>query len=123
MAKKVTVELVDDISGEPGATTTQFGLDGVDYEIDLVDDQDLRYTLAPWIEKARRVDKPGRNGRPPTNGAKRPDMHLIRRWARENGMHVPVRGRMPAATIRAYDEHRQAHQLRSAETAEERQTN
>jgi len=33
MAKKVTIELVDDISGASGATTTQF--DGIDYEIDL----------------------------------------------------------------------------------------
>lgn len=30
MAKKVTIELVDDISGESGATTTQFGLDGIE---------------------------------------------------------------------------------------------
>jgi hypothetical protein len=44
------------------------------------------------------------------NGNGRPDMHLIRRWARENGIRVPARGRMPAATIRAYDEHRQAQQ-------------
>jgi hypothetical protein len=115
MAKKVTVELVDDMNGESGATTTRFGLDGVDYEIDLVDDQLLRYTTAPYIEKARKVDaRNGGNGRSAATAAGagngRPDMHLIRRWARENGISIPARGRMPAATIRAYDEHRQAQQ-------------
>ena len=29
MAKKVAVELIDDLSGEPGATTTRFALDGM----------------------------------------------------------------------------------------------
>jgi hypothetical protein len=100
MAKRLTVELVDDISGQSGATTTRFGLDGADYEIDLVDDRALRDTLAPYIAKGRPVgadaDRDGTN--------RRHDLHLIRRWAHANGVRLPARGRIPAATIRAYDE-------------------
>lgn len=96
MAKRVTVELVDDLTGKPGATTVAFGLDGVDYEIDLVDERALRDMMAPWIAAARTV-----------GGTRRPrhDLHLIRRWARDNGYPVPARGKLPAATVRAYDHH------------------
>ena len=98
MAKRVTVELVDDLTGQPGATTITFGIDGVSFEIDLTDDQPLRDALAPWIARARR-----------TGGGPRPrhDTHLIRRWARDNGYPVPARGKLPAATIRAYDNRHQ----------------
>jgi hypothetical protein len=98
MAKRLTVELVDDISGQSGATTTRFGLDGMDYEIDLVDDRALRDILAPYIAKGRPVGEE-RDGSP-----RRHDLHLIRRWAHDNGVRLPARGRIPAATIRAYDE-------------------
>ncbi len=99
MAKRVVVELVDDLTGKPGATTVSFGLDGVAYEIDLADERDLWDMLAPWIAAARIVGG--------SRSAKRPDWHLIRRWARDNGYPVPARGRMPAATVRAYDQHHQ----------------
>ena len=102
MAKRVVVERLDDITGQPGAATVRFGLDGVSYEIDLVDETALRNALAPWIARARTTG----------GGPRRPrhDLHLIRRWARDNGYPVPARGRLPAATVRAYDE----HQLRAS---------
>ncbi|KRQ23291.1 MULTISPECIES: Lsr2 family protein [Mycobacteroides] len=108
MAKKVTVELVDDITGESGASTTQFSLDGIDYDIDLnpSNDQKLRAVLAPWITKSRRtVNSDGRGTVPSsTNGScGRPDMHHIRVWAVANNMKVPARGKMPTAIIAAYD--------------------
>jgi hypothetical protein len=105
MAKKVLVEQIDDISGESGATTTRFGLDGVDYEIDLLDDQELRDHLAPWIAKSRRISGNGqaKAGSALSNGYHRHDMHRIRAWARTNGLKTPARGRMPAAIIEAYD--------------------
>lgn len=55
MAKRVTVELVDDLTGKSGANTVSFGIDGVAYEIDLVDERALRDMLAPWIAAARAV--------------------------------------------------------------------
>ncbi len=87
MAKRIAVGLVDDITGQPAATTVRFGLDGATYEIDLADDQPLRATLAPWICAARPAD-----GQPP----RRHDLHLIRQWARHNGHRVPARGPLPA---------------------------
>lgn len=113
MAKKVTVELVDDISGQSGATTTRFGLDGIDYEIDLVDDQALRDTLAPYITKSRATGGHGKNrsGKKPH----RPDLHRVRLWAREHGYDIPARGRLPAALLRAYD--KQLADVRRAERA------
>ncbi len=98
MTKKVTVELIDDISSQSGATTTRFGLDRVEYEIDLVDDRALRDALAPYISKSRAT-----NGRSKT--PQRPDKHLVRRWAREHGYTVPERGRLSKALLLAYDEH------------------
>ena len=100
MAKRVTVELIDDLTGQPGATTVTFGLDGISYEIDLVDEVPLRNAFGPWVSAARRVGGTRRVHQ-------RHDLHLIRRWARDNGHPVPARGRLPAATIAAYDQHHQ----------------
>ena len=115
MTKKVVVELVDDISGQSGATTTRFSLDGAEYEIDLVDDRPLREVLAPYIAQGRSVSKNGEPG--PAAGrngaARRHDLHLIRRWAHANGIRLPARGRIPAATIRAYDDYIRAERSES----------
>lgn len=104
MAKKIHVELTDDISGEPGATTTTFNVDGVDYEIDLVDNDQLRKSLEPWIEKSRKLNG-AKNGTPTTKvrGRQRHDMHKIRAWARDNGIPTPARGKLPVGIINAYD--------------------
>lgn len=104
MAKKVTVELIDDISGQSGATTTRFALDGIDYEIDLVDDQALRDVLAPYITKSRATNGGGKRaaGKKPV----RPDLHRVRLWARQHGHEIPKRGRLPEALLRAYDKQR-----------------
>jgi hypothetical protein len=113
MAKKITIELVDDISGASGATTTRFHLDGIDYEIDLADDRELRDRMAPWIAKSRKASGAGSDPKDPTtphsNDSRRHDIHLIRVWARATDQHIPRRGRLPAALIAAYD---QQHQKR-----------
>ncbi len=75
----------------------RFCPDGVDYKIDLTDERGLRDMLVPWIAAARTA---GGNRR-----TARHDLHLIRRWARDNGYPDPARGRIPAATVRAYDQH------------------
>ena len=58
MAKKVTVTLIDDSDGEGAADeTVEFGLDGVNYEIDLSSKNaaKLRAELKKWAEAGRRV--------------------------------------------------------------------
>jgi hypothetical protein len=55
VARHVSVELVDDIDGNPAAETVDFGLDGVHYTIDLSRDNaaQLRSALRPYLRKAR----------------------------------------------------------------------
>lgn len=64
MAKRVEIELVDDLDGTPAAETVMFGLDGAGFEIDLSENNAaaLRASLATFVENARRVSTS--NGRP-----------------------------------------------------------
>jgi hypothetical protein len=112
MAQRVSVVLVDDIDGTEAAETVSFGLDGVQYDIDLSEGNadKLREVLAPYIGHARRAGgrrKSGSssssrssssNGR--SGGASAAD---VRAWARENGWDVPERGRVSAEVREAYD--------------------
>jgi hypothetical protein len=56
MAEKFEVIHTDDIDGSRASETVSFGLDGVQYEIDLnsVNAELLRRALAPFISKARK---------------------------------------------------------------------
>lgn len=117
MAQQVVV--VDDITGEAGASTRRIRLDGVEYDIDLTDEsfvvlQDL---LRPYLEKARVVpiSKRGRSGGSRgSSGSEgrgtpvRQKQELpaasstIRAWAAANGIDCPKRGRIPAAVVERY---------------------
>jgi len=107
MARSVKVELVDDVTGDPADETVTYALDGQTYEIDLTAQgaKDLRDDLANWIEHSRRV---GRNATSRRSGTSRRAKDgrgaKIRQWARDRGMSVPDRGRLPAEVIKAYDE-------------------
>lgn len=104
MARKTTVELVDDLTGEVASDTVQFGIDGVSYEIDLTDEnaEKLRDALRVWVEKSRRIG--GRKRPGGVGGAARPnDAAKVREWARENGYEVPDRGRIPSEIREAYE--------------------
>lgn len=71
MAIKEILELTDDIDGSPAQRTVRFGLEGVDYEIDLSEANaaGLEAALAPYLDVARRA-APRRAGR--ATGARRP---------------------------------------------------
>jgi hypothetical protein len=110
MAQRVNVILVDDIDGDDAVETVSFGLDGVDYEIDLNEKNAdaLRNALAAYIDGGRRA--PARKGsarsrrgqRVAAGGSTGPSAADIRRWARENGWDVPERGRVSAEVREAY---------------------
>jgi hypothetical protein len=111
MAQKVTVSLVDDLTGSQADETVEFGLDGTNYEIDLASDnaEKLRKALADFVAAARR---PGGARRRSAGAAAAPkpvvdreQSQAIRAWARKNGMEVSDRGRIPADVQQAY--HRQ----------------
>ncbi|MBU3063163.1 Lsr2 family protein [Nocardia sp. NEAU-G5] len=108
MAKKVTVELIDDYDGKSTAEeTVVFGVDGVEYEIDLSvkNAGKLRKTFEQWTEPARRA------GRIPKAKSKvssrtvadKEQTKAVREWARKNGYDVSSRGRIQASVIDAYN--------------------
>ena len=109
MAQRVQVVLEDDVDGGEASETVLFGLDGVNYEIDLNDDNasKLRDALATWVGHARRSGgrKASGGGRKASAGssAKRSDLSEVREWARSNGYEVSDRGRVSAQVQEAYD--------------------
>ena len=73
MAKNTAVQVLDDLSGEPAQEQVRFGLDGVDYDIDLSDENadSLREILARYVESGRRTGGRKRQPRrlaPPKRG-------------------------------------------------------
>jgi len=107
MAQKTLVEVTDDITGETGASTVSFGLDGATYEIDLTDAnaEALRSALSGYIASARRVKANGKdNGRGRSTGTSdRQRTAAIREWARQQGREVNERGRLPLELVKAFE--------------------
>ena len=103
MAQKVTVELEDDLDGGPADETVRFGVDGSEYEIDLSKKNAaaLRRKLAPFIEHARKAGR-GPRRRPPRTVSGRERSGDIRAWAKQAGIAVSDRGRIPASVVEQY---------------------
>ena len=102
MAQKIQVTQVSDLSGEEGAETVRFALDGTDYEIDLTpgEAEEMRAGVRPFADKARRKHVPrSKAGRKPS----RSDLPEIREYARARGHEINERGRVPQRIIDEYD--------------------
>ncbi len=103
MAQKVQTLFIDDLDGSEAEGSVRFGLDGVEYEIDLNAGhaQELREALAPYVSAARRAGGGAR--RPAKTGRKAPAGGLntteIREWAKAQGIEVKDRGRVPAELV------------------------
>jgi hypothetical protein len=98
--EKITVQLIDDLDGESEAVeTVSFSLDGVEYAIDLNDNNaaHLRGQLLGYIEKARKVKghRKASGQKVAPAGATRE----MREWLRAQGHHVKDRGRVPADLV------------------------
>ncbi|WP_434181403.1 Lsr2 family protein (plasmid) [Clavibacter michiganensis] len=111
MARKVVTTLVDDIDGtqieEGQGETVPFALDGVNYEIDLSDDNaaKLRTALEEYTEKGRRVGRAttGKAGtRRSASSTPKGDLSAAREWLRANGHEVSERGRIAAPLLEEY---------------------
>lgn len=120
MAQIREVKLLDDLhrfeesKDVPADVTTQFGLDGKVYEIDLatVNDELLRDALAPFIAAARKVPATARPSTRSVDRLNRETSQEIREWARSRDMEVSDRGRIPAEIREAYN---RAHGKASAQ--------
>jgi hypothetical protein len=104
MATRTTVAIQDDLEGGPADQTVRFGLDGADYEIDLNQRNaaDFRHQLAPFLDHAR-PPSPRPNHRPTRTVASRVRSSRIRAWARDQGIEVNDRGRLPASVTERYE--------------------
>jgi hypothetical protein len=105
MAQRVSVELIDDLDSSQAAETLSFGIDGVDYQIDLNEHHasELRAIYAPYVAAARKVRATRafdrrRGPRPPIDY----DPAAVRAWAASNSIKVSPRGRIPASVVDQY---------------------
>ncbi|MFJ4221763.1 Lsr2 family protein [Curtobacterium luteum] len=111
MAQKVTTHLVDDLTGDVieagNGRTVQFGFDGVNYEIDLSDDNvdAFREALSDYIAGARKVSgrSSGKAPSAPKAHSNADELAKIREWAAANGHEVAARGRISQHVRDAYD--------------------
>lgn len=109
MAKQVITVLTDDLDGGDADRTIEFGLDGVNYTIDLSEKNagKLRKALDPYLTVASRVGRTGGNGRITSRAAQparanRDQNQAIREWASKNGYEVSERGRIPSSVVEAF---------------------
>ncbi len=86
MAQRVEIILIDDIDETPANEKVRFGLDGINYEIDLA---------------GRRIK--GQRARASGAASAGSSPAEIRAWAAENGYEVSARGRVPAEVRAAYE--------------------
>jgi hypothetical protein len=104
MAQKVTVALEDDLTGGPADQKVRFAVEGTGYEIDLSAKNvaAFRKLLAPYLEHARKAGRASarRAGR---TAASRQRSGDIRAWAKQHGLAVSERGRIPASVMEQYE--------------------
>lgn len=106
MARKIHVQLIDDISGEDAQETLRFSLDCTDYEIDLAEENaaGLRAALAPFTAHGRRVRSTSGNRSARTLPSSREETQKIREWATAMGYSPNSRGRISQDIKKAYDD-------------------
>lgn len=106
MTQRTVVTLIDDLDNreiKEDGQTIRFGLENSQYEIDLGahNVQKLNEALAPFIAAGRRVDGSLHTGR----SARRSDtaeVRAMRQWARDHGLEIHSRGRVPKSVQEAY---------------------
>lgn len=106
MARKVHVQLIDDISGEDAQESVRFALDGVEYEIDLTEENaaGLRKALDSYIARGRRVRGSSASQRSRTITSSREQTQRIREWAEAKGYNPSARGRISQDIMKAYED-------------------
>ena len=111
MARKVVVELADDIDGTvfgDDGESIGYAVDGVEYVIDLKDEhaEELRETFEYYIAHSTRVGGRKHRSDRPVNltAVKRPrgETKKIRAWAIEQGYDLSSRGRIPTEIEQAF---------------------
>ena len=104
MAQRIQTLLIDDLDGGEAAGTVLFGLDGAEYEIDLsaAHNDELRKALQQYLAHARRTGGTARSAARTRRGGAAVDTAKVREWAKERGIDVKDRGRVPANVVEQY---------------------
>jgi hypothetical protein len=107
MAQKVQIMLLCDLDdGNVDAEETlQFSLGNTAYEVDVCAKhaQQIRDGLEPFVEHARKVGAAGTNRRHQRTTGNRQETASIRSWAKDHGVQINERGRIPASVVREYE--------------------
>ena len=105
MAQKVQTLFIDDIDGGEAEGTVRFALDGNEFEIDLNSkhSDELRSALVTYISHARKVGRASpRSGARAIRKPTSVDTRAVRTWARQQGIDIKERGRVPASVVEQY---------------------
>jgi len=102
MAQRTQVLYVDDIDGSEAERTVRFRFGGTDYEIDLNKEHADQFAeaIGPFVAAARKTSPSRRPARAARRG--REDLSHVRAWARDQGINVSDRGRIPADVLAKY---------------------
>jgi hypothetical protein len=110
MAQKVITTYVDDLTGEESEeiSTHNILIDGAGVEVDLTDQnyEKLLELLNPYLhaQGARRIRGGAKTrGKVRATVSGKDDASAIRAWAKEEGLGVSERGRVPASVREAYE--------------------
>jgi len=111
MAQRVQTVLISDLSGDEvdaGLESVSFGYKGVDYVIDLTAKEAAGFekAIAMYVEHARKAARRPRrssSGTPGPSPLQHEQISNMKRWAADQGMDCPKRGRLPKSLVDAYD--------------------
>lgn len=101
MASRVITQLVSDLSGDEipdgQGETVEFSYRGTQYSIDLTEKEVAGFdkSIAMYVEHATKRGST-RGTTTSRSGAQTIDAKAVRTWAKEQGIDVPDRGRIPA---------------------------
>jgi hypothetical protein len=110
MARKVEVQLIDDLDGSQAEESITFALDGIAYEIDLSKKNATKFrkNLEPFVSAAQKLGRvpshrvsAGRSRSPAKTD--RAENQAIREWAQRKGLEVSPRGRISRAVMEEYE--------------------
>lgn len=110
MVQKVSIALEDDLDGGPAVETVRFGLGSAEYEIDLSkkNARAFRKGLSQFVEHARKAGR-AQSRRAARTSATRQRSGDIRAWAKNQGIKLSERGRIPASVAEQYEAAAKGH--------------
>ena len=107
MASRVVTQLISDLSGEEipdgKGETIEFAYRGSDYSIDLTAKEAAGFdkSIATYLEHAARRRGSRRGAK--SSSTRSGDAKAVREWARDQGIVVPERGRIPGEVRERYN--------------------